>query len=565
MRTIPVWRHVRERLSVQVAIMVVAILVLTVTSGFFAVQLNLHAQIERHYEQQALTIARAVAADDGVGRLVAGGRPGGPLERYAAQWEKGTGAAFVVITDARGIRYTHPNPRLVGVSINYPDAEPASEQPFRTGREWSGTSRGTLGEEAVGKAPLRRDGKLMGEVSVGFTVDEVGSLLGAALPSLITYLLLVLAVGVLAALGLARLLKKQTFGLELSEITALLQEREAMLHGIREAVVGYDAGGRVLLANDAARSLLSLPPNFAGRKLRPMLPPGRLAEIMTGEVTGSDLLAVHGDRVLVANRMPIRRGGQQAGWVVTFQDRTESEGLKRQLDQAIGLTETLRAQSHEFSNRLHTLVGLVELGHYDEAVRFVTDVSATRGELSDQLTEAIGEPKLAALVLAKMSLAAERDVRLRLTPDSRADGVIADVPAALTVVGNLIDNAIDAAAESRPDENSPGEAGRDVDLTLVTAGRDLLIRVRDTGPGVPAALRERIFTDGVSTKESVTGARRGLGLALIRQIIEREGGTISVGQDVGAVFTAVLPGRPGPPGDSGTAAATVFPAPTEVR
>ena len=123
--------------------------------------------------------------------------------------------------------------------------------------------------------------------------------------------------------------------------------------------------------------------------------------------------------MLVANRMPITRGTRQLGWVVTFQDRTESESLKRELAEATGLTDTLRAQSHEFANRLHTLVGLVELGHYAEAVQFVTDVSAARGELTDQLVDAIGEPKLAALILAKVSLADERDVPLRIMPDSQ--------------------------------------------------------------------------------------------------------------------------------------------------
>jgi len=145
------------------------------------------------------------------------------------------------------------------------------------------------------------------------------------MPSLALYLLGVLAVGVLAALGLSRRLKRQTFGLELNEIAALLQEREAMLHGIKEGVLGYDKAGRVLLANDPARTLLGLPPNFLGRPLQEMLPPGRVAAVVTGEVTGSDLLVLHEDRVLVANRMPIKRNNRQhVGWVVTFQDRTES-------------------------------------------------------------------------------------------------------------------------------------------------------------------------------------------------------------------------------------------------
>jgi two-component system CitB family sensor kinase len=220
--------------------------------------------------------------------------------------------------------------------------------------------------------------------------------------------------------------------------------------------------------------------------------------------------------------------------VVTFQDRTESEALKRTLDEVTGLADTLRAQSHEFANRLHTLVGLVELGHYAEAVEFVTGLSAARGELTDQLVEAIGEPKLAALILAKVSLASERDVELRLLPDSKVGQRITAITQVLTVVGNLIDNAIDAAAFA--------PAPREVELSLVAADSDLLIRVRDTGPGVPHDLRDQIFTDGVTTKSSLTGARRGLGLALVRQVVESMGGMVSVGHDGGAVFTAMLPG-----------------------
>jgi two-component system, CitB family, sensor kinase len=531
---LPLWRHVRQRLSTQVVLMMVAILVLTLAGGFFVVRLNLQWQFNDQFEHRALSIAQTLAADENVATQVADGHPGGQLQVMATKEREQTGARFVVITNDQGIRYTHPTPALIGTPITYQDPEPITSEPFRTGRPWLGIQRGSLGSVAAGKAPLWLNGRLVGEVSVGFLLGNVTSQLSRALPSLILYLLGVLAIGVLAALALARRLKRQTFGLELSEIAALLQEREAMLHGIKEAVLGYDTVGRVLLANDEARDLLGLPAEFAGRKLRYMLPPGRIADVVMGEVTGGDLLVLHSDRVLVANRMPITRNHQQLGWVVTFQDRTESETLKRALDEVTGLADTLRAQSHEFSNRLHTLVGLVELGHYTEAVEFVTDLSTARGELTDQLVEAIGEPKLAALILAKVSLASERDVELRLLPDSKVGQHITAITQVLTVVGNLIDNAIDAAALA--------PAPREVELTLVAADSDLLIRVRDSGPGVPHDLRDQIFTDGVTTKSSLTGARRGLGLALIRQIVECMGGMVSVGQDGGAVFTAVLPG-----------------------
>ena len=541
-------RLLRQRLSTQVVIATVAILVVTMAAGFVIVQWNLNQQLDQQYEQRALAVAQSLASQPGLQQAVSAGDPGGigprgVVQQMAMAAMHNTTAAFVVVTNAQGIRLSHRHPQLIGTPVGSPDREPAFTEPFRTGKPWTGIQHGTLGMEAVGKAPLFSHGRLIGQVSVGFFLTAVAGQAARTLPGLAAYFLAVLALGVLAALGLSRLLKRQTFGLELREIAALLQEREAMLHGIREAVLGYDKNERIVLANDFARELLDLPPDFAGRPLRKVVPPGRLADVVTGEVEGSDLLVLHGDRVLAANRMPIwHEKRHHLGWVVTFQDRTESEALKRQLDDAIGLTETLRAQSHEFANRLHTLVGLVELGRHDEAIQFVTDVSAARADLTERLQARMQNAKLVALILAKVSLADERDVRLRVMDDSHVGGPISDISEVLTVAGNLIDNAIDAAAQApRP---------RWVELTIVAAEHDLLIRVRDSGAGVPHDMREAIFMDGVTTKSSATGARRGLGLALVRQVVARRGGMISVGHDSGAVFTAVLPKCVGMAGDT---------------
>ena len=531
-------RLLRQRLSTQVVIMMVAILVVTMAAGFAVVQWNLNRQLDDQYEQRSLAVAQSLASQPGLQQAVRTGGPGGigphgAVQSMAMAAMRSTAATFVVVTNAKGIRLSHPNPRLIGTPVWYPDKDLPSSETFRTGQDWMGIEHGTLGVEAVGKAPIFSHGKLIGEVSVGFLTATVAGDVARTLVDLAVYFLAVLALGVLAALGLSRLLKRQTFGLELREIAALLQEREAMLHGIREGVLGYDKNERIVLANDFARQLLDLLPEFVGRPLRHVLPPGRLADVVTGEIEGSDLLVLHGDRVLVANRMPIQQGHRHLGWVVTFQDRTESEALKRQLDDAIGLTETLRAQSHEFANRLHTLVGLVELGRNDEAIQFVTDVSAARADLTERLQADIGDAKLVAMILGKVSLADERDVRLRVMDDSHVSAPISDISQVLTVVGNLIDNAIDAAAQA-PEP-------RWVELTIVAVEHDLLVRVRDSGRGVPHNMREAVFMDGVTTKTSTTGARRGLGLALVRKVVEGRGGMISVGHDSGAVFTAVLP------------------------
>ncbi len=525
-----------RRLSGQITLTQLVILVTTLLAGFGLVTWRLQVHIDRLYEQRALSIAETVAATDSIADQVTAGDPGGRLEQVTSGIQRQTGAAFVVITNASGIRYSHPNKSLIGKSVT-DDPESRSSEPFRTGRTWVGIQIGTLGRTARGKAPLFDEGhRIVGEVSVGFPEDQAAAQLVAELPTIGLYLLATLIVGILASLGLARRLKRQTFGLELDEIAALLQEREAMLHGVREGVLGYDTKGRVLLANDKVRELLELPAGVVGRAIDELIPAGRVREVVRGTVAGADQVVVIGERVLVVNRMPIRVDYRRhLGWVVTFHDRTEPEGLLRELDTVLGLTDALRAQSHEFTNRLHTLAGLVELGRYDEAIGYVTEVSVQRNTFTDRLLATIRDPMVAALLLAKTSVALERGVELHVARDSEVNGELLDTADVITVLGNLVDNALDASTES---ERAPR-----VEVYLASVGKDLVIRVSDSGPGVPLSEREAIFTDGYSTKSSRTGARRGLGLSVVRSLAGRRSGMVQVsGGEGGAVFTVLLTG-----------------------
>ncbi|HUY30335.1 MAG TPA: sensor histidine kinase [Acidimicrobiales bacterium] len=510
-------------------------LVITLAAGFLLAIWYQHGQLDRQYEQRALSVAETVASTTSLDRAVAAHDPGGAVQAMAEKIWHATGVSYVVVTNAKGIRYSHPDAALIGQPV-YNDPEPVASEPFRTGRPWVGIQTGTLGATARGKAPIFFPaGHLIGEVSVGIPVAQVQDYFASEIPSIAAYMLAALALGTALSLLLTRRLKRQTLGLELDEIAGMFQEREAMLHGIREGVLGLDTRNRVLLANDEARAMLELPQDYAGRPLADLLAPGRLTDVITGRQGGADKLIVVGHRVVVANRMPIEaphRG--HLGWVVTFQDRTEPEGLMRELDAVLGLTEALRAQSHEFSNRLHTLVGLVELGRYDEAIAFVTDVSTSRNELADRLLAMLVDPMVVALLLAKTSVALERGVELRVTAERGLAGELVEVGDLLTVLGNLVDNAIDAAAL--------GDAQRWVEVEFSAMDSDLLLRVSDSGPGIVEVARESIFVDGWTTKDSRTGARRGLGLALVRQIVERRGGFVEVGNREGAVFSVLLPG-----------------------
>jgi two-component system CitB family sensor kinase len=519
----------QRRLSTQILWLQLAILVITLLVGLGLSLRALRHELDRSFEQQALRVAQSVAADPAIAVAIVDRDPDGLVQRRAEAVRRQSGALFVVVTDDRGIRYSHPNPAQIGQRVS---TDPA---PALSGQTVTAIETGTLGRSARGKVPLRTaDGRIVGEVSVGIAEERIASRLLALLPSVLTYTAVALAVGVVASFLLARRLKRQTFGLELPEIAALLQEREATLHGIREGVVALDPDRRVAVLNDQARRLLGLGGDSLGRHLADLGLPGHVRELMARDQVEDELASV-ADHVLVLNSRPVTLDGRDLGTVVTLRDRTELEALVRELDSVRGLSEALRTQAHEHSNQLHTLIGLLQLGLNDEAVGFVTDLVAARDTLSRDVSARVPDRLLAALLLAKTLVASERGVDLRLTPDSRIRGPLRSALDVHSLLGNLTDNAIDAAAGgSRPAW---------VEVELRCEGDDLLIRVCDSGPGVPAATADDVFEDGFSTKPAPVVGRRGLGLALVRQIARRHGGEVRLAEPrpgEGACFDAVL-------------------------
>jgi two-component system, CitB family, sensor kinase len=301
----------------------------------------------------------------------------------------------------------------------------------------------------------------------------------------------------------------------------------------------------VRVVNDEARRLLQLPSDAVGRRVDEVTRDPRLAGILTGRLEGSDLLVVRDDRVVVANHVAVGHEGRDLGGVTTLRDRTELEALLRELDSIRDLTDAMRAQAHEFANRMHTVSGLLQLGHEAEAFAFIKEVAHAGAALRELIRERVGDPLVAALLLAKSAVASERGVELRLA-DAHLDGELRDPRALLTVLGNLIDNALDAA---RGGTRTPAVA--EVGLELVEAGA-LLVWVADSGPGIPAGERRRVFEPGYSTKSAGGAGARGVGLALVDRLVERRGGSITVRESElgGALFQVRLPAvlrAPAPP------------------
>jgi two-component system CitB family sensor kinase len=515
-------------LALQVAIILGAL----ITGAVVTVAIE-RSRLDSQYEQRALNVAESVAQMPSVPDALRDSDPSRTLQPLAEGMRKASGASFIVITGPDGTRYSHPNPALIGKKV---DENPGS---VLAGHPFVGVQRGTLGTSARGKVPIfDGTGRVVGMVSVGFLETQLWRDFMGDLGRLGLDLAIAVGLAVIGSLLLARHLKRQTFGLEPQEIAALLEQREASLHGIREGTVATDLEGRVTLINDEARRLLRLPDGVEGKSLIDVLPPGRVREVLDGKATGADEVVLAADRVLVVSRMPVVVRGRTLGYVATLRDRTELEGLLRELDDARTVSEALRAQAHDFSNRLHTIAGLIELERYEEAIQLTTESSSVSQELTESLLERVADPLLGALLLGKSAVAAERGIEFRLSPHSRLDGDAGHPRDLITVVGNLIDNALDAVA------SMPNGGPRWVEVSLAKDEGQVIISVHDSGPGIGGDNPERIFSEGYTTKVAAPGGRRGLGLALVKQVAARRGGDVTVANAGGAVFTVHLPLEP---------------------
>ncbi len=517
-------------LSSRILVAVLAIIAVTMAIG-----LGLYASLARstadsNARQRASDIAAAVGDMEVVSTALAAGDPQGIIRGVADKVVKDTGAAYVVVIDANGTRYSHPNPALIGKRVEEPVVA-------LDGHIHTGVNNGSLGRSANARAPIRdSSGKPIGEVSVGILATKVTAQLDQALLPAILYTGLALAVGFVASLILARAIKRATFGLEPAEIVALVQEREATLHGIREGVIAFDTQGRVNVLNDEARRLLGIAGATVGQRLDDLVPQGRLHDILSGVVSDADAVAVTDENLLVINRMPVTVAGRETGWVVTIRDRTEMEALLRQLDSVESITNALRAQEHEYSNRLHALSGLLELGEIEEATAYAGQLTAQSAFAAQEMRDRIGPPVVAALLLAKMTVAAERGVEVMLDPESRMLTGARDPTALVTILGNLVDNAVDAVAGG-PSDRQP----RQVIVHIEESDQVVSISVSDTGPGIPQDQLEQVFVDGYSTKTPRAGLHRGVGLALVHRLVLRAGGSIVVTSQAGARFDVTLP------------------------
>ncbi len=478
--------------------------------------------------EEMLGVAHTLAAAPDLRPALAAADPSAVLQPLAERVRRDTATDFVVVMTVDGIRFTHPDPTQIGGHFL------GTIAPAARGESITETYTGTLGPSVRAVVPVLDGGRVVALVAVGRTITAVSRDFTRQLPVVLGAVALALVLAAAGSYLVSRWLRRTTHDLGPAELARRNEYYDAVLHAVREGMLLLDRDGLVQLVNDEARRLLALPDDVLGVRIDALGLPVPLGDALAAGAVRTDEIHLTADRIVVVNQQQARWAGRRLGTVVTLRDHTELRSLVSELASVRGFAESLNAQAHEAANQLHTVISLIELGRAEEALEFATAELTVAQHLTDAVLAAIAVPELAALVVAKVAEAAEQGVDLRLERGTHVPDGLTDPRDLITIVGNLIDNAVDAA-RSAP-------APRWVSLGGYVEGAEAVLRVADSGPGLDRDAAERAFTRGWSTKPSPDGRPRGLGLALVGRAVHRVGGSVGVERgEPGAVFMVRLP------------------------
>ncbi|MBI13668.1 MAG: sensor histidine kinase [SAR324 cluster bacterium] len=454
------------------------------------------------------------------------------IQQYAERVRQATGASFVVVGDHEGKRYSHPVPERIGKYMVGGD----NEQALVHGQSYISRAVGTLGPSLRGKVPIFSSaGKIIGVVSVGYLIETMRDVIQPYQQRLLLWIFGLFGVGALGTWLIAREVKRSIFGLEPYEIAGLYRERTALLESIREGIIAINEKGEVTVMNQQAAQILGFTPEEAlGKPIEMMLPETRMLEVLkTGKGEHDQEMLIQEEEVIV-NRVPILEQEHVSGVVSSFRRAQDIDRLVQELTSIREYSQALRAQTHEYSNKLHTLAGLIQIGATKEALELIGRESSGYNALLRQLSDQIQDPFLSAIIVGKYHRAMELKTQLELDPESWMSNIghSSRSEKIVTILGNLIENALEASASE--------EGQKKVSLSMTDVGNELIFEVEDSGSGISEEQQKTIFDEGFSTK---TGTGRGIGLQLVQKNLIQLDGHLTIGESSlgGARFTAYIP------------------------
>lgn len=491
--------------------------------------------LETQLGEQALSVAESIALNPDIAQAFEEPDPASIIQPLVSPIQQATDAEFIVVGNTDEIRYSHPNPERIGKKMVGED----NERALLYGDSYISKATGSLGNSLRAKVPIYSDDEIIGVVSVGFLADDVQTIIGNYNRELWLMLLVIGLVAILVAIGIATYIKRTLHGLEPEEISHLLFQKETILQSTHEGIIAVNDQGHITLLNQMAQRLLfgrdvDLD-KMIGQPIRQVLPTSDLPEILETHKSRFDKERMYGDHAVYVNSGPIYYEDTLVGAVSTFRNKTEIDKLTKELFQIKQYANALRAQTHEFSNKLYTISGLLHLNKKSEALDFIRMEHNVQQEWIRQLIGKVSDPLISGILLGKINQASEQQVQLAIDPDSYLKTSLSDrqKQALLTAVGNLIDNALETVKEQ-------ASGNRHISLYFTDVGDDIVFEIDDSGQGIPADLENRLFEEGFSSK---SGADRGYGLSTTRRLVALAGGEMHLEESElgGACFVVSLP------------------------
>lgn len=476
---------------------------------------------KRQVEQLALQTAKSLSFMPAIKEAFQNNEHKSTIQSIAEQVREQAGADYVIIEDRFGVMYSHSNSELIGTKSN----NPYNYEALTFGGYYTLEGNGESGPALMAKAPIIvHNGdydQVVGVVTVEFLIKGIESNILSRTKEIILFSLAVLLAGIVGSI------RKDTLGLEPNEIAALYRERSAILLSIKEGIIAIDQNGFITMMNTSAEEMLHVNGDYVQQHISNVLP-----EFNMERVLENDQEIAFQDKVFILNMTPILENNSTVGVVCSFRDKTELQNLVNTISEVRKYSEDLRAQTHEFTNKLFVLSGLLQLGHYREAIEFIQQESNIHQSQNHILFHQIHDAKVQAILLGKLGTASEKKIDFHIEGDSALHPLPDHIKVShlITILGNIIDNAFDAVSEREE---------KSVSFFVTDIGHDIVFEVIDSGAGIPAEKITTIFQKGFSTK----GNDRGYGLANVKEIVDLLEGTIEIQNEKngGAIFTIYLP------------------------
>lgn len=394
------------------------------------------------------------------------------------------------------------------------------------------------GEEEVlkGISPVVLDygeyTKVEGAVIVEFNMSEIHSHIGKEIKKMLSTAGLVLLIGILGSVLLARNIRKDTLGLEPYEIASLYRERNAILQSVKEGIVAVDQYGSVTMMNKSAQNILDVTHSIEGQKIRDIITSDEIIRLLESNKDESNQELQYKEKTVIVNTKPVLEDGSRVGTVASFRDKTEMKKMIEAFSEVKKYSEDLRAQAHEFTNKLYVIFGLIQLGKKEEVIQFIQEETKTHEHQTEMIFNRIKDEKIQAILLGKLAKASEKKINFTIDQGSSLSPLsnAFELSPLIVILGNILDNAFDAAAESEE---------KQVSFFVTDFGNDILFEVTDSGRGILKDQEELIFKKGFSHK----GDKRGYGLANVKEEVEHLEGSIELtsAENGGTVFSVFLP------------------------